>query len=307
MVSVCVSNGFTCSVEHVAAVFQHQAIQIRLGRIVRRLRPAQVLGEALTQHRKADPHRAVRRDAGRGELHFEVGVDVAPLQVRVAHQHRLTRRRPGRGDGPLVGAVRLDVGARQSRRQLCRIDDPVVVNDPQAVRVDVFDADRQHPLRLGTEVGLVLGRPGVQPAHERLDQRTKLHALSRRPLLRAFQGCRWFAPIDRRSSSWRRRTPRRARAPARRAEAAVRCALPSARSRTRRTGSAWSGAKMCGTPYRSQRISVPFAGAWARTGGLPTRTRQRTTTGARRRTLSIGVLLQVSDNVCEFSRNLSSV
>ena len=47
------------SVEHVPAVFQHQAIQIRLGRIVRRLGPAQVVGEALAEHREADPHRAV--------------------------------------------------------------------------------------------------------------------------------------------------------------------------------------------------------------------------------------------------------
>ena len=69
------------AVEHVAAVLQHQFVEVGFRRVVRRLRPADVLGEALAQHREADPHGAVGRDAGGGELHLEIGVDVAPLQV----------------------------------------------------------------------------------------------------------------------------------------------------------------------------------------------------------------------------------
>src|SRR5262245_63707961 len=55
------------------------------------------------------------------------------------------------------------------------------MNHAQAVRVDVLDGDRQDALRFGAEIRLVLGRPRVEPAHERLDQRSELGALPRRP------------------------------------------------------------------------------------------------------------------------------
>jgi len=45
------------AVEHLAAVFQHQAIEVGFGRVIGGLRPAHVLAEALAQHREA-PHGA---------------------------------------------------------------------------------------------------------------------------------------------------------------------------------------------------------------------------------------------------------
>ena len=77
------------SVEHVSAILERQAIQIRFVGVVGGLRPSQVVGETLPEHREPDPDRAVRGDTRCRELHFEVGVHITPLQMRIAQQHRL--------------------------------------------------------------------------------------------------------------------------------------------------------------------------------------------------------------------------
>src|SRR5258708_18476834 len=79
----------------------------------------------------------------------------------------------------------LGPGALEARVELGGIDDPVVVDDAQAMRVDIFDADWQHALRCRTQVGLVLTGPTIQTGHKRRDERTELPSLAARPLLRA--------------------------------------------------------------------------------------------------------------------------
>src|SRR6186997_2036546 len=81
--------------------------------------------------------------------------------------------------------MRFDVGTAESRLEPGRADDPVVVNDAQAMRVHILDADRQHHLRFGTEIALMLFGPGVEAIDKRNDQRPELRALSLRPLLRS--------------------------------------------------------------------------------------------------------------------------
>jgi hypothetical protein len=171
-------------IEHVAAVLRDEAVEIGLGRVVRRLGPADVLGEALTQHREPDPDGSIRRHAGRRELHLEVGVDVAPLQVRVAHQDGLAGGGPRRTDGPLVRAVDLVFPTGEPTLEAPRTDDPVVMDDTQAVGIDVLGGQRQDRLRLGAQLGSMLAGPLVEAARERLDERGEVGALAHGPLLR---------------------------------------------------------------------------------------------------------------------------
>ena len=104
------------AVEDVAAVLQHEAIEIRLGGIVRGLRPADVLGEALAQHREADPHGAVRRDARRARAAPRSRCGCRPTAgASCSSACALPVAERDGGDGPFVGAVRLDVGAREPR------------------------------------------------------------------------------------------------------------------------------------------------------------------------------------------------
>ena len=89
-----------------------------------------------------------------------------------------------RRDRPFIGSVRVDLCATEPAIELRRVDDPVVVDHPQTVRVHIFDADGQHALGGGAQVRLVLDRPCIQPRNEGRDQRRELRALSRGPGLR---------------------------------------------------------------------------------------------------------------------------
>ena len=245
------------AVQHVAVALQRQSVDVGAGRAVRRLRPRDELGEALAQHREADPHRAVRRHARRRELHFEVGVVVGPRQVRVAHQHRVAGRALRRRDRPAVRSVRLDHFLPRLPVDVLLARQPVVVNDAQAVRVDVLGASaaaRASPRRSAV-LGFFAAHAFRPSANARISAPNS-GALLRRPLLRLLRECRSSAPSDRSPGRRRRRTRRRGRAPARRAAPAARRALPSARSRRRRTGSddparRCAGCRRCPTGSRS--------------------------------------------------------
>ena len=174
---------FRLAVEHVAAVFQREPVDIGAGRPVGRLRPGDKLGEALAENGEADPHRAVRRHARCRQLHLEVRVLLAPRQMRVAQEHGVTRRRLGRRDRPAVRSVRFHVLAPGLGVDAVLAGQPVVMDDAQPMGVDVLNRQRQHALRGRAEQGRVLGGPRVQAGRKCANQPAELRRLLRGPQL----------------------------------------------------------------------------------------------------------------------------
>ena len=101
MICFVTSNGWTLPSSTIAAVLQSQAIKRGAVRIVGGLGPADIVGEALTQDRNADPHRAIGCHARRRELHFEVGVEVAPFEDASCSSASRGRSRNGKARWPI--------------------------------------------------------------------------------------------------------------------------------------------------------------------------------------------------------------
>ena len=66
------------AIEDVAAVLEHEAVEVRLGRVVRRLRPADVVRRSTGAGPGTRPTRTVRGDAWRAQLHLEIRCGYRP-------------------------------------------------------------------------------------------------------------------------------------------------------------------------------------------------------------------------------------
>jgi hypothetical protein len=168
---------FPLSVQDIAIALERQPVDVCTAGPVRRLGPGDELREALTQHREANPDSAVRGDAWSGQLHFEIRVVVAPEEMRVAQEQRVARRRLRRTNRPPVRSVRFYDLAARFRVDAALAGQPVVVNDAQAVRVDIVGCQRQHGPGGGAERVPMLIGPGVQSRCERANERAKLGGL----------------------------------------------------------------------------------------------------------------------------------
>ena len=169
------------AVQLVAAAGRRQPVEGgQVGR-VGGLGPAEVLGEALAQDREPDPDGAVRGDSGRRELRLEVGVPVAPVQVRVAQQHDVAGRGLGRTDRPAVRFARCRVRLAQPGRHPLAARMPLEVDDAHRVGEHVRHGERQDAAGGRAESVALRGCRCIQPGDESAQQRRELRALLRGP------------------------------------------------------------------------------------------------------------------------------
>ena len=169
------------AVQVVAAVGQRQPVEGgQVGR-VRGLGPAEVLGEALAQDRETDPDRAVRGHSRCRELHLEVGVPVAPVQVRIAQQHDVAGRGLGRTDRPAVRFAGCRVRLAQPGRHPLPARIPLEVDDAHRVREHVRDGERHYAAGGRAERLALRGCRRVQPGDEGAQQWRELRTLLRGP------------------------------------------------------------------------------------------------------------------------------
>ena len=175
-------EGPNFAVQKVTTALELQPIEIGSVWIIGSLGPAEGFREALAEHGEADPDGAIGGDPRCRELHFEIGVDVAPLQMRVTHQHRVAAGGARRRDGPFVGAVNVDRGALHALVDAGSVHEPVIVDHAQTMGQDVFHPQRKSRLRRRAEGVGMLFTPRVEPGDERREQRRKLGGLLGGPL-----------------------------------------------------------------------------------------------------------------------------
>ena len=114
--------------------------------------------------------------------------------MRIAHEHRVAGCALRGADRPAVRAMCFDRLLPCLARHGLLAGQPVVMNDAQSVRVDVFRRQRQHRCGGWTEQRGVLAGPGVQAVRKRPDQGAELRRLLGRPLRGLLRNARGSHP-----------------------------------------------------------------------------------------------------------------